>query len=123
MLLEAYANAPVTAPGQLDDGIQDGTNAWLTRVETSVERAYSALLTPLRGNLPEFTSEMEWAGREGQGLIPNPALTPRLVALRARLKLVRSMLRQAAAFEQAREQLKTETILGYTPTGLERALR
>jgi hypothetical protein len=117
MLLETD-NAPRTAVEQ-----EDGTNAWLERVEASVENAYAVLLTPQRGSLPQFVSEMEWAARESSGLAVHPELAPRLAALQVRLNLVRSMLRQAAAFEQAREQLKTELVLGYTPTGLERALQ
>jgi hypothetical protein len=36
--------------------------------------------------------------------------------------MVRTMLRQAAAFVEGREQLEQDSILGYTPKGLERAL-
>jgi hypothetical protein len=97
--------------------------AWLDRVEASVERAHAMLLTPWRSGLSQFTEEMEWAWHQRSCLAVNRALAPRLEALRARLNLVRSMLRQATAFEQAREQFKTEIVLGYTPTGLERALR
>lgn len=118
MLPEADVNAPRSAAEETG-----ATNAWLDRVEAYVENAHAVLLTSQRGSLPQFTGEMEWAGREGSRLPVNPALAPRLAALRVRLNLVRSMLRQAAAFEQAREQLKTECVLGYTPTGLERALR
>jgi hypothetical protein len=98
------------------------TNAWLDRVEASVERAHAVLLGPFRSDLPKFTGEMEWACRERSGIAAKPAMAPRLAALRERLTLVRSMLRQAAALEQAREQSKAECVLGYTPTGLERAL-
>ena len=49
-------------------------------------------------------------------------MLPRLAVLRERLTLVRTMLRQAAVFIEGREQLETESVLGYTPNGLERAL-
>jgi hypothetical protein len=49
-------------------------------------------------------------------------MAPRLVALQERLTVVRCLLRQAAVFEQARVQLETEGVVGYTPRGLERAL-
>ena len=91
-------------------------------MEASVEQAHAVLLSPRRSGLPQFIEEMESAWRERSGLAVHPAMAPRLAALRARLTLVRSMLRQAAAFEQAREQSKTDCVLGYTPTGLERAL-
>ncbi len=105
-----------------EDRSEAYTTAWLDRVEASVEQAHALLLTPMRSGLPQFTAEMEWAWRERSCLAANPVMTPRLASLRARLDLVRSMLRQAAALEQAREQSKTDCVLGYTPTGLERAL-
>jgi hypothetical protein len=119
MFLETDANPPRTVA---EERTEDYTNAWLDRVEASVERAHAVLLGPRRSELPQFTSEMEWAWRERSGLAVKPAMVPRLVALRERLTLLRSMLRQAAAFEQARMQLKTECVLGYTQRGLERAL-
>ena len=115
MFIETDVNAPRTAA-------EERTYAWLDRVEASVERAHAMLLGPRRSDLPQFISEMESACRERSGLEAKPAMAPRLVALRERLTLVRSMLRQAAAFEQARVQLETECVLGYTPRGLERAL-
>ena len=119
MPLEATANAPRTAV-QVDS--DDCTNSWLDRVEASVDSASTVLLSPRRSGLLQFISEMESACRERSGLAVRPAMAPRLAALRARLTMLRSMLRQAAAFEQAREQLVSECVLGYTPTGLERAL-
>jgi hypothetical protein len=119
MFIETDDNAPRTVA---EERAEDYTNAWLDRVEASVERAHAALLGPDRGDLLQFTWEMESACRERSGLAAQPAMAPRLAALRERLKFVRSMLRQAAAFEQAREQLKTERVLGYTPRGLERVL-
>jgi len=65
---------------------------------------------------------MEWACRERERLAAKPEMAPRLESLRNRLTLVRSMLRQAAAFEQARIQLETESFVGYTSKGLERTL-
>jgi hypothetical protein len=119
---ETDLNGPRMTP-EREDNNQNHTEAWLDRLEASVQRAHAVLLTPRRGSLLEFTAEMERAWRDRSGLAVHPAMAPRLAALRARLNLVRSMLRHAAAFEQAREQLKTECVLGYTPTGLERALR
>jgi hypothetical protein len=115
MLLETDVNAPRALA-------EDRTYEWLDRVEAAVERAHAALLGPRRGDLLQFISEMEWACRERSGLATQPAMEPRLEALRERLTLVRSMLRQAAAFEQARVQLETGSVLGYTPRGLEQAL-
>jgi hypothetical protein len=115
MLTEVDADSPRSAA-------EIHTNEWLNRVETSVEAAHTALLSPERSNLPQFTSEMELAGREGLALIATPATVARLSALRERLTLLRSLLRQAAAFLEAREQLETDYVLGYTPRGLERAL-
>jgi len=112
----------VNASRSAADRLEDCTNAWLDRVEASVEQAHAMLLTPVRSGVPHFTGEMEWAWRERSCLAVKPVMTPRLAALRARLDLVRSMLRQAAALEQAHEQSKTDCVLGYTPTGLERAL-
>jgi hypothetical protein len=119
MPLEAAANAPRTA---VQEHTEDSIISWLDRVEASVERARGVLLTPRRSGLLEFISEMESACRERSGLAVHPSVAPRLAALQARLTMLRSMLRQAAAFEQAREQLVSECVLGYTPTGLERAL-
>jgi hypothetical protein len=45
----------------------------------------------------------------------------RLNAIKERLTILRSMLRQAAAFVEARE-LEKGSVLGYTPRGWERAL-
>jgi hypothetical protein len=100
----------------------DQTGQWLDRVEAAVERAHSALLTPDRGHLPQFTKEMVAASRERLHLTAAPGMAPRLAGLKNRLTLLQSMLRQAAAFLEAREQLETERVLGYTPKGLERAL-
>jgi hypothetical protein len=123
MPLEAAANAPRTAVQEhTGDCSHDSINSWLDRVEASVERASAVLLSPRRSGLLQFISEMESSCRERSGLAVHPAMAPRLAALRARLTMLRSMLRQAAAFEQAREQLVSECVLGYTPTGLERAL-
>ena len=115
MFLEADVNAPRTVA-------EDYTNAWLDRVEASVERAHAVLLSTRRSGLLQFISDMEWACSERSGLATQPAMEPRLEALRERLTVVRSMLRQAAVFEQARVQLETEGVVGYTPRGLERAL-
>jgi hypothetical protein len=90
-------------------------------VEASVEAAHAALLTPRHGDLPEFTAAMKSALGERLHLAATPAIGPRLGALRKRLLLVRSMLRQAAAFAESRE-LEAGHVLGYTPRGLERAL-
>jgi hypothetical protein len=98
------------------------TYEWLARVEESVELAHAALLGPQRDDLPQFTNEIESACRERTGLAVAPAMLPRLGALRKRLTLIRSLLRQASAFLEAREQLETDRVLGYTPKGLERAL-
>ncbi len=118
-----FPETDVSAPRAEAEGrTEDYTNAWLDRVEASVERAHAVLLSPRRNGLLQLTSEMESAWRERAGLAVQPAMEPRLVALRERLTLVRSMLRQATAFEQARVQLETEGVLGYTPRGLERAL-
>jgi len=97
------------------------TYEWLDRVEASVEDAHHALVSPQRGQLPEFTAAMESACREGADLTATPAMTPRLALLGQRLTLLRFMLRQASAFAE-RQQLETGRILGYTPNGLERAL-
>jgi alkylation response protein AidB-like acyl-CoA dehydrogenase len=118
MPLEAAANAPRTAVHEQTDH----TNSWLDRVEASVDSARAVLLSSQRSGLLQFISEMESACRERSALAVHPAMAPRLAALRTRLTMLRSMLRQAAAFEQAREQLVSECVLGYTPTGLERAL-
>ena len=61
------------------------------------------------------------AYRERASLSATPSMTPRLEALRNRLTVLRSMLRQAAALIEGREQ-ETDRVLGYTPKGLERAL-
>jgi hypothetical protein len=124
MFLEADVNQPRTAAEERteDYTTEEFTNAWLDGVEASVARAHAALLGPRRTDLLQFTSEMQSASRERLGLAVQPAMAPRLAALRKRLTLVRSMLRQAAAFEQAREQLETDGVLGYTPKGLERSL-
>jgi hypothetical protein len=124
MFLEADVNEPRTAAEERteDYTTEDFTKAWLDRVEASVGRAQAALLGSRRGDLLQFTCEMELASRECLGLAAEATMAPRLAALRQRLTLVRSMLRQAAAFEQAREQLETECFLGYTPRGLERSL-
>ncbi len=98
------------------------TDKWLERVEASVEQAHAALLGPDRSRLPEFTAEMQSAFGEGSTLVATSPMVPRLTALRERLTLVRTMLRQAAAFVEGREQLEKDSILGYTPKGLERAL-
>jgi len=97
------------------------TCLWLDRVEASVEAAHATLLSPWRSGLPEFTVAMESAFDERFRLAAIPAMAPRLGALRERLMLVRSMLRQAAAFAESRE-LEAGNVLGYTPRGLERAL-
>jgi hypothetical protein len=100
---------------------EDCTYRWLDRVEASIEKAHAALLGPDRCGVPEFTMEMESAFRERSSLAATPAMASRLGALRERLRLLQFMLRQAAAFIEAREQ-ETESVLGYTPRGLERAL-
>jgi hypothetical protein len=122
MVPEEVSASRSAADHSKENRAEDYTTAWLDRVEASVEQAHAMLLTPERSGVMQFTGEMEWARRERSCLAVNPVLTPRLAALRARLDLVRSMLRQAAALEQAHEQLKTDCVLGYTPTGLERAL-
>lgn len=99
-----------------------GTSKWLDRVEASVEQVHAALLGPERSSLPAFTAEMQSACREGFSLVATRKMIPRLATLRERLTLVRTMLRQASAFVEGREQLETESVLGYTPKGLERAL-
>jgi len=98
------------------------TYEWLARVEDSVEEIHAAMVARQRGSLLSFIDEMESACRERSGLAATPAMTPRLGALRERLRLLQSMLRQASKFIEGREQLETERILGYTPRGLERAL-
>ena len=98
------------------------TYQWMDRVEASVEKAFGALQSPERSMLPEFTKEIKSAWRERSSLAVTPAMAPRLAALRERLTLLRSMLRQASAFLEGREQLETGCVLGYTPRGLERAL-
>src|SRR5271170_6133686 len=114
MLTEVDAEAPRSVA-------EERTYEWLDRVESSVENAYATLLGPQRSNLPQFSSEMESSCRVRSDLAATPAMAPRLEALRERLTLLQSMLRQAAAFVEAREQLETERVLGYTPRGLERA--
>jgi hypothetical protein len=104
------------------DEAEAAVSEWMERVEASVERVHAALLSPERGAIPQFAMEMESACREGFSLMATPAMAPRLGALRERLMQVRSMLRQACAFMEAREQLETGCVLGYTPRGLERAL-
>lgn len=101
---------------------EDPLYIWIERVDSSVERAHAALLARNPDSLSNFTLEMEAASRERPGLTATPAAFPRLEALRGRLTLVRSLLRQAAAFIDARQQLETDRVLGYTPRGLERAL-
>jgi len=115
MLSEVDLNGPPSAAEQR-------VAEWLERVEGSVEKAHAALLGPGRSALSQFTSEIESACRERSGLAATPAMGPRLKALRDRLILLQSMLRQAARFVEGREQLETERVLGYTPRGLERAL-
>lgn len=124
MFLETDVNAPRTVAEERTEDYtsEDFTNAWLDRVEASVELAHAVLLSPRRSGLLQFISEMEWACRERSDLAASPAMAPRLTALRERLTVVRSLLRQAAVFEQARAQLETEGVVGYTPRGLERAL-
>jgi hypothetical protein len=115
MRTEADAERPRSAAEQ-------NTCKWLDRVEASVEKAHAALLGSDRSDLPEFTTEMESACQERYSLTATPAMALRLGKLRERLTLLRSMLRQAAALVEGREQLETERVLGYTPRGLERAL-
>lgn len=93
---------------------------WMDRVEASAERVHRALLGPDRSEVPRFIDEMEAVCRESSGLAATPAMLPRLGALRKRLTLVRSLLRQAVIF---REHLEAEGVLGYTPQGLERTLQ
>jgi hypothetical protein len=114
MSTEVEAKAPQSVA-------DDATNSWLNRVEASVAAAHAALLSPERGYLPAFTDEIESASREGAALTGTPAMFLRLATVRERIKLLQSLLRQAAAFAEAREQ-ETESVLGYTPRGLERAL-
>jgi hypothetical protein len=98
------------------------TYEWMDRVEESVRTAHAALLSPHPGSLRGFISAMESALREKAGLAATPSMAARLKSLEERMKLVRTMLRQAAALEQWREQSQTERILGYQPGGVERAL-
>jgi hypothetical protein len=114
MLTEVEVSAPRSA-------VEQHTYEWLDRVEASVEAARAALLHPRRGTLTEFTAAMKSALDEQFRLAPTPAMASRLEALKERLTLVRSMLRQGAAFAASRE-LEAGTVLGYTPRGLERAL-
>lgn len=100
----------------------DDTYKWLDRVEASVEQAHTALLGPDRSTLPAFIAEMQFALGDRFNLAATPQMVPRLAVLRERLTMVRTMLRQAAAFVEGREQLEQDSILGYTPKGLERAL-
>lgn len=101
---------------------EESTYEWLERVEASVEQAHAALLGSERSSLPAFTAEMHSALGERFDLVATRKMIPRLATLRERLTLVRTMLRQAAAFIEGREQLETDLVLGYTPKGLERAL-
>jgi hypothetical protein len=101
---------------------EDNTYKWLDRVESSVEMAHSILLGAERAALPELTSEMEFYSQEREQLAATPAMAPRLLALRERLTVLQSLLRQAVAFVEGREQMDSEAVLGYTPRGLERAL-
>jgi len=121
MSLEVAVSAP-PAVAEAPEFTPEFTNAWLDRVEASVEKARALLLSPKRGDLLRFIYEMEWACRERERLAAKPEMAPRLESLRNRLTLVRSMLRQAAAFEQARIQLEAESFVGYTSKGLERTL-
>jgi hypothetical protein len=115
MPIEADVDTPRSVVEQL-------TSEWLDRVEASVERAHAALLGSERADLLPFSSEMESACRESRGLTATPAVAARLGTLRERLTLLQVMLRQAAALIEGRAQLETQTFLGYTPRGLERAL-
>jgi hypothetical protein len=119
MLVEEDIEAPRAAA---EERTEVHTNEWLDRVEALTEGAHAALLGSERGYLLQFTSEIQAAYRDRAGLAATPAMTLRMQALRKRLNLVRSMLRQASAFLEAREQLEGESILGYTPRGLERKL-
>jgi hypothetical protein len=98
------------------------TEAWLDRVETSVDIAFASLLGPDRAPILQFAGEIEIACRESMRPDTNPRTVARLGALRKRLSLLQLLIRQAAAFEQGHRQWETESILGYTPRGLERAL-
>jgi hypothetical protein len=114
MPVEAQVKMPRSAA-------ENRTSEWLDRVETSAESAYATLVGLQRGELALFTSEMESASRESLGLAATPEMMSRLNAIKERLTILRSMLRQAAAFVEARE-LEKGSVLGYTPRGWERAL-
>jgi len=115
MPIEADVDTPRSVVEQL-------TSEWLDRVEASVERAHAALLGSERAGsaavlerdgirLPgksRFDGNTRGGGSSG--------------TLRERLTLLQVMLRQAAALIEGRAQLETQTFLGYTPRGLERAL-
>lgn len=115
MPIEVDLDTPRSVAGQQ-------TFEWLDRVEASVERAHAALLGSERADLVPFSSEMESACRESRGLMATAAMAARLGALRERLMLLQVMLRQATALMEGRAQTETQTFLGYTPRGLERAL-
>ena len=104
---------------------------WLDNVEVSVEKACSALLDPTLERLAACQPELESiVGRleefcECTGHSPesiSPELAPRLWLLRKQVLLMQAMIRQAAAFYRGVLQVDTQTVLGYTPAGLERRL-
>src|SRR5277367_3401773 len=100
MLTEVDVEAPQAAVRE------SYTYDWLERVESSVENAHAALLGPERTSLPDFTADIESACRERNMLSATPAMAPRLGVLRERLTLLQSLLRHAAAFVEAREQME-----------------
>jgi hypothetical protein len=115
MAIEVAINGPRAAA-------KNGTDVWLDRVETVVESAFASLLGAERSPLLQFTGEIEAACRDSIRLDSMPHIVARLGALRKRLILLQLMFRQAAAFERGHRQWETESILGYTPRGLERSL-
>ena len=103
---------------------------WLASVESSAQNACAALRHPTLDQLALCQSELasivqgldEFCDRANQPPQSTwPGVAPRLWLLRKQVVLMQAMIRQAAAFYRGIEQVDTQTVLGYTPGGLERS--
>jgi hypothetical protein len=110
----------------------DKALAWVESVEGALERACSTLRDPTLESLAVSQKELESAVAELESLcdvlaqspkIPSSQLGPRLWLLRRQVVVVQAMVRQAAGFFQGLEQADDESVIGYTPRGLESALQ
>jgi len=95
------------------------TDEWLTSAEDCVERAAQSILSGSAADLEEAHTHLSKARTD----IPlDEEVLLRLDTLREKLTALHARARLGFAFHVGLDQLDQRSIIGYSPTGLERAL-